>query len=140
MSMKLIGLERLRRKMARIPEEVKKRAKADLMLAGREINMLQRALAPKEDGTLRSTIRTEAVEDAIGPTVAVVAGGAATTKPVRNSEKGSAPSIDYAVEQEYGNEHMPANPYFWPGYRARKKQARKRLKEGMKLSVRKAVK
>ncbi|MBD0416507.1 hypothetical protein [Oryzicola mucosus] len=140
MSMKFVGFERLRRKMARIPDSIKKRAQADLMLAGREINMLQRALAPQDDGVLRGTIRTEPINDAIGPAVAIRAGGPETTKPVRDSEKGTSPEIDYAVEQEYGNEHMKANAYFWPGYRARKKQARKRMVEGMRMTLKKGGK
>lgn len=136
MAMSILGLAKLQRKLARIPAEVKKRAQADLMLGGREINMLQRSLAPKDDGVLASTIRTEPLSDGtVG--CEIKAGGAATTKPVRESEKGNAPDYDYAVEQEYGNEHMQANPYFWPGYNGRKKAALRRVRKGVKDTLKK---
>lgn len=138
MTMSIIGLERLKRKLAKIPEAVKRRAQADLMLAGREINMLQRSLAPRDDGTLQGTIRTEPLNDGtIG--VVIKAGGPATTKPVRNSEKGNAPVYDYALAQEYGTQDMAPNPFFWPGHKARKGTAKARARKSVKEAIREAI-
>lgn len=129
--MKISGLDKLARKLAKVPVEVKARAQSDLMLAGREINMLQRALAPQEDGVLRGSIRTEALPDGeVG--VAILAGGAATTVKVRHSEKGNSADYDYALGQEYGTQKMQANAFFWPGYRSRKKRALSRVRAGWK--------
>lgn len=134
MAMKINGFQKLMRKLAKVPDEVKIRAQSDLMLAGREINMLQRSLAPQEDGVLRGSIRTEALPDGeVG--VAILAGGTATTVKVRHSKKGNAPSYDYALGQEYGTQKMQANPFFWPGYRARKKRALSRVRAGWKRSL-----
>jgi HK97 gp10 family phage protein len=117
---------------------VKQRAQADLMLAGREINMLQRSLAPFEDGTLRASIRTEPLTDGtVG--VEIKAGGPTTTKSVRNSEKGNAPQYDYAIGQELGTKDMPPNPFFWPGYKARKRRALSRVRQGWKRSLKEAA-
>lgn len=127
--MKIKGLDKLARKLAKVPVEVKARAQSDLMLAGREINMLQRALAPQEDGVLRGSIRTEPLSDGeVG--VVIRAGGAATTVKVRHSEKGNATDYDYALGQEYGTQKMQANPFFWPGFRTRKKRALRRVRAG----------
>ncbi|GHC61608.1 HK97 gp10 family phage protein [Limoniibacter endophyticus] len=138
--MKIMNLERLKRKLSRIPESVKKRAQADLMLAGREINMLQRSLAPKDDGTLAASIRTEPLDDGtVG--VELKAGGPTTTRVVRNTEKGNSPAYDYALAQEFGNEHQKTpNPFFYPGYRARKRRAMSRVRQGVRRSLRQAVK
>lgn len=134
MAMKINGFQKLMRKLAKVPDEVKIRAQSDLMLAGREINMLQRSLAPQDDGALRGSIRTEALPDGeVG--VAILAGGAATTVQVRQSEKGNAGNYDYALGQEYGTQQMQANSYFWPGYRARKKRALNRVRAGWKRSL-----
>ncbi|GLR55135.1 hypothetical protein KYK30_31785 [Shinella yambaruensis] len=135
---KLIGLERLKRKLSRIPEAVKQRAQADLMAAGREINVLQRSLAPQDDGTLRGSIRTEALTDGtIG--AAVAAGGAATTRPVRRSEKGNAPEYDYALAQELGTEEMEPNPFFYPAIKVKRKEVRRRVRAGVRRALKKAV-
>lgn len=134
MAMKINGFQKLMRKIIKVPEEIKPRIQSDLMLAGREINMLQRSLAPQEDGVLRGTIRTEALpEGELG--VEIRAGGEATTIPVRRSKKGNAPKYDYALAQEYGTEKMQANPFFWPAYRARKKRAMRRVRAGIRRSL-----
>jgi HK97 gp10 family phage protein len=134
---KVIGLEKLRRRLERIPAEVRKRTQAELMLQGREINMLQRSLAPKDDLTLASTIRSEPLPS---PEIGVVmrAGGPATTKPVRETEKGNSPEYDYALAQEFGTEEMPANPFFMPAIKVKRKQARNRVRaaarKGLKMA------
>ncbi|MEO4000315.1 HK97-gp10 family putative phage morphogenesis protein [Mesorhizobium sp. CAU 1732] len=136
--MKILNMERLKRKLARIPDAVKRRAQADLLLAGREINMLQRSLAPKDDGVLAGTIRTEALTDGtVG--VEIKAGGAATTKAVRNSEKGNSPNYDYALAQEFGTKDMSPNPFFYPGYRARRKKALANVRRGWKRAMKDAA-
>ncbi len=136
--MKILNLERMRRRLERIPDAIRKRAKADLMLAGREINMLQRSLAPKDDGVLAGTIRTEQLPDPeIG--VEIKAGGPATTKPVRNSSKGNAPQYDYALAQEHGTENMQANPFFYPAIRVKKKQAQRQVRAGVRKALKDAV-
>ena len=136
--MKILNLERLRRRLERIPDAIRKRAKADLMQGGREINMLQRSLAPKDDGVLVSTIRTEQMPD---PEIGVVirAGGPATTKPVRNSEKGNAPEYDYALGQEFGTENMDANPFFYPALNVKIKQVKRNVRRGVKRALKQAV-
>lgn len=134
--MKIIGLEKLRRRLERIPPEVRKRAKAELMLQGREINMLQRSLAPKDDLTLAGTIRSEPLPD---PEIGVVmrAGGPATTKPVRES-KYAVPEYDYALAQEFGREGQPANPFFLPAIRVRKRKAKARVRSAVRRALKTA--
>lgn len=137
--MKILNLERLKRRLKRVPEAVRKRAKADLMAGGREINMLQRSLAPKDDGTLAGTIRTEQLPDPqIG--VEIKAGGPATTKPVRNSEKGNAPMYDYALGQEFGTEDMEANSFFWPAIRVKKKAVMRNVRNGVRRALKDSAK
>lgn len=130
--MKIIGIEKMMRRLERIPAEVRKRAKAELMLQGRQTNMLQRSLAPKDDLTLASTIRSEPLPD---PEIGVVmrAGGPATTKPVRDTE--GAPEYDYALGQEFGTEEMGANPFFLPAIRVRKKKARAAVRSAVRRSL-----
>ncbi|WP_421406934.1 HK97-gp10 family putative phage morphogenesis protein [Agrobacterium tumefaciens] len=137
--MKIIGIEKMMRRLERIPAEVRKRAKAELMLQAREINMLQRSLVPKDDLTLAGTIRSEPLPDPqIG--AVILAGGEATTKPVRETEKGNSPEYDYALAQEFGREDMPANPFFRPAIRVKRKQARNRVRAAVRKALRTAAK
>lgn len=137
--MKIIGIEKMMRRLERIPEEVRRRTKAELMLGGREINMLQRSLVPKDDLTLAGTIRSEPLPDPqIG--VVILAGGEATTKPVRETEKGNSAEYDYALAQEFGREGMPPNPFFRPAIRVKKKQVRNRVRAAARKALRSAAK
>lgn len=133
--MKILNQARLMQKMRLVPDKVRARAKADLMLGAREINMLQRSLAPKDDGVLVGTIRNEALPD---PDIGVVlrAGGPATTKPIRdNKAGGGSPEYDYALAQEFGTSKMPANAFFYPGYNARKKLVMRQVRAGWKRTL-----
>ena len=130
--LKLINQERLERKLRRIPDKVAKRVKADLILAGREINVMQRALAPREDDVLIGTIKTEPMRDPyIG--ALVKAGGPNTTVEVR---EGSSTSYDYAMAQEYGTQKMSANPFFWPAIRAKAKQTKREMRKAIRMGIR----
>lgn len=137
--MKILGIEKMMRRLERIPDEVRRRAKAEFMLGGREINMLQRSLVPKDDLTLAGTIRSEPLPDPqIG--VVILAGGDATTKPVRETEKGNSPEYDYALAQEFGTEKMAANPFFRVAIRVKKRQVRNRVRAAARKALRSAAK
>lgn len=134
--LKILNIESLERKLRRIPDKIKARVKADIMLAGREINVLQRSLAPRDDGTLVSTIRTEPMnEPYVG--ALIKAGGPETTVEVRN---GADTEYDYTLAQEYGTEKMPANPFFWPAIRAKKTQTKRRIRQAVRKGIREGSK
>lgn len=119
----------MHQKLRRIPDKVRVRAKADLMLGAREINMLQRSLAPKDDMVLVGTIRSEPLPDPeIG--AVILAGGPATTKRIRNAEKGNSPEYDYAVGQELGTSEMDATPFFYPGFNVKKRKVLSGVRRG----------
>ncbi len=132
--MKILNMARMHQKLKLIPEQVRTRAQADFMLGGREINMLQRSLAPKDDMVLVGTIRSEPLPS---PEIGVVvrAGGPETTIPVRNAEKGNAPNYDYAFAQEFGTSKMQPNAFFYPGYHARKKLVQRQVRAGWKRTL-----
>ncbi|QMV02576.1 hypothetical protein GHV40_14285 [Devosia sp. D6-9] len=133
--MKIQNLDKLQKKLRAIPDAVRVRAKADLVAGAREINMLQRSLAPKDDMVLAGSIRNDPLPD---PEVGVVllAGGEATTKPIRdNKSGGGSPEYDYALAQEFGTSKMQANAFFYPGYHARKKRVMRQVRAGWKRTL-----
>ncbi|MEM6617453.1 MAG: hypothetical protein AAF619_13080 [Pseudomonadota bacterium] len=126
------GLQSLKRKLRDLPKKTRMVLEADLSVIGREVNVEQRARAPKDEQVLTSTIRTEAIGgDRIG--VNIRAGGDATTRPVRN---GADASYDYAMAQEHGTEDMAPMPFFYGPIRTKKRQIKRRVTQAVKKAAR----
>jgi HK97 gp10 family phage protein len=86
----------------------------------------QKARAPKLTGTLEASIK----KTKTGPMkYRITAGGSSTSKS----------GYDYALGQEFGNHHSPAQPYFFPGYRARKQDARKKIRDTISSEIKRAA-
>jgi HK97 gp10 family phage protein len=138
------GRSRLRRKMTRnIPAKAKAAAKAAVVQGAREIAAFQRTLVPVEDGDLLRSI--DVVEPGqVGPKgyptregqALVTAGGDATTKTVG----GGKYDYDYALAQEFGTENIPAQPFFFPAWRALRQRARGRITRAINNAVKDGAK
>lgn len=134
MALKMLKMEALRRKFERMAPAVKKRAQADIMLAAREINVLQRTLSPVDSGALRESIRAEAYnEPYVGAFVR--AGGPLTTKAARAGQG----SYDYALAQELGTIDVDPTPFFYVSVRAKKSATKRRIRAGIKKGIKEAA-
>lgn len=123
--MAIDGLEQLKRKLARIPKRMATEVKAALEAGADEMVVMSKGLVHVDDGVLKSTIKKRPGRHEFA--VEVVAGGAETTRSVRKTAKGNAPTYDYAVAQEFGTAEMKANPYFFPAYRALRRRIKSRI-------------
>lgn len=132
--------DRLRRRLKAIPVEVRRALKAQNAKNAAEMVETAKGFAPKDDHTLANSIRHQDVSDSTRISQRVEAGGKATTKPVRKSEKGGAPMYDYALAQEYGTVDMPAHPYFWPAWRLKRRRFKSRMTRAAKKAVEGAIK
>jgi HK97 gp10 family phage protein len=95
---------------------------------------MAKRLAPRDDGDLQNSI---IYFPGRRPTSFVItAGGALTTRPVR---EGADASYDYALGQEYGTSKMPANPFFWPSFRALRKGMKSRAGRALRKAIKQAV-
>jgi HK97 gp10 family phage protein len=83
-----------------------------------------RRRVPVGGGTLSASIRTE--PDAAHLRVTIRAGGPTTT---------TAHGYDYSLGIEFGNEDTPAQPFFWPAYRAKRRAVRAGIKQAMRTAV-----
>ncbi len=131
---------RFKRRLRAIAPSVRRAVRAELNANGDDLTEAQKRAAPYGDGDLQGSIQKEDVSTDRRIAVQVRAGGEATTRPVRKSEKGNAPSYDYALGQELGTEKMPANPFFYPPYRARRKKYKRGLANVAKKAARAAAK
>ena len=82
MAGKVQGLERLQKKLRRLPEQAKTDIRKALNQSADEMVDTARSLAPREDGTLQNSIQKEDGRHELA--IDVVAGGNATQKEVRN--------------------------------------------------------
>lgn len=67
--------------------------------------------------------------------VFIKAGGKGTRKPIKNGKAGYAYAYDYTRAQEFGTQKEPAHPFFFPVYRARKKDIRAAVRKAVKASA-----
>jgi HK97 gp10 family phage protein len=118
------GLDRLKRRWARIPAQVKAATKPALHTGADELVAMQKRLAPVDEGDLVDSIRKEAGAHELQ--VLVKSGGTPGTR------KGV---FDNAVLQEFGTQDMPANASFYPAYRTLRRRIRGRINRAMKKAI-----
>lgn len=125
------SITRLKKRLARVPIEVRAAAAAQALIEANNLVVALRGSSPKDDGTLRDSIRLE--QGKYGDRFYVKAGGQKTTKPVR---EGASATYDYSMASEYGTAHQPARAWFYPTYRVRRKAIRKRVEDAALAAAR----
>lgn len=150
--------KRASRRLRAIPPLVRKQVRAQLTANAAELVRAQKAFAPVDDGDLRASIRFEDASSAGRIAMTVKAGGSRTTKAIgtrtydrevnintgdtRGRAKkagGKSVTYDYALGQEFGTEDMPANPFFFPPYRAKKRAFKRTRNKAAKDAIGAAV-
>lgn len=126
------GLAEFNRRMKRIPENVRRAAQEVIDANAADLVATQKSFVPVDEGDLRESIRTFPL-GGLRVGAVVKAGGATTTRPVRN---GISVTFDYALAQEFGTENMQANPFFFPAYRLNKRKHKARVTRAIKKAIR----
>lgn len=137
---KFEGLDRLKRKLAAMPEAVKTRARAALEKNATEITDMQKRLAPFKSGALRNSINWVYGSP---PKSALSSGdteSAGFISGIRVSVFAGDDAAFYARWVEFGTQQgVPAQPFFYPAYRALKKRAKARLARAVRDGVKAAA-
>lgn len=116
------SVARFKRRLAKIPVEVRAATAAQALLSAAGLVVALKSSSPKESGRLAASAR---LESARSPDHFLVrAGGQATTKPVRN---GQTAQFDYSIPTEYGRKDQIARKWFWPTINHRRPQIKKAL-------------
>lgn len=148
---RILNREKFKARLANLPAAIVRELEVPF---GVEVESLAEAVkraVPVKTGVLQSTVRVEAGDNPLTKRI-VVGGVPATRKKVRKGVKDSdfakakaagnfTGEYDYALGVEFGHrteggEHVPAEPFLFPTYRARRKGMSRRLK----AKARKAVK
>lgn len=130
---------RAKRIMKALPPAVEKRLAAQNEANANELVDTMKGFIDDKSGALSSTVKREAAPEKSVLAQRVSAGGAATTKRVRKSKKGTAPLYDYANANEYGTEDMPAQPFFWPAWRLKRRRFKSRMSRAGKKGIQEAT-
>lgn len=139
------GSEALKRKLAAIPTRLTDAVRVELERQAEDLVGLMRRLAPADTGALRASIGwtwgdAPAGSMVIG-TVQAPGGGrefASMRITIFAGGKTAAQDAFYARFQEFGTKNMPANPFFFPAYRSRKRQIRSSLTRAMRKALKDA--
>jgi len=139
------GEAELRRRFDAIPARVIARVKGDMERYAAQLVVEMKRLAPVETGALRDSIGWTWGDAPAGSLkIGEVRGrefGAlritvyAGNRSARGTRRTQQRDAFYAHFQEFGTVKMPANPFFFPVYRAN----RARIRSGLARGVRKAV-
>ena len=150
-------IRRISKKLEDIGKRVSAAIADEFLAASDSIVAGQKRRAPSDTGALRESIRHTGIQSRKdGFSVTITAGGAETTRGIgdrtydkgidvrsgdtggrRKRVGGAGVTTDYAVEQEFGNQHMAANPFFYPEVRAQDKKIRRNVRKAFLKETRK---
>lgn len=116
MPARIVGLDRLRRKLARLPASVRKETVAALIQGAQQIAESARSRVATDRGELADSIAVGASDDGLSVTVEA--------------------SAEHAKFVEFGTRHTPARPFLLPAF----EEARPKVVAAVAEAARRAIK
>lgn len=134
---KIKGLDRLNRKLKRLPQATKDQISEAIAQSAREIVDMAVNLVPVDSGDLAGSI---------GWTWGKAPKGAMTLGVVKSSGSELVATVYagdseafYARWVEFGTQKMTAQPFFYPSYRALRKRSKSRIKRAVTKAAKKVA-
>lgn len=128
------GVAQFRRKlMVTLPKRVEAATRAAMEKGAEELVAMMKRLVPIDSGDLQMSISWtwgEAPEGA-----AVIAESEPDSRGLKITVYAGSREAFYARWQEFGTKDMPANPFFFPSWRALRKRIRSRIMRDMKKAI-----
>jgi len=133
-------LERLKRRLAAIPEAIRADMVPAVVAAAEDVARSMRHLAPKDSGKLARSIAVTPPNGVTPPYSQP--GGGNTASPLGAIITAGNTDVRYAHLVEYGSRGLkqPAQPFFWPAFRLGRKRSAARLKRAATKAIRKTKK
>lgn len=138
-TVKVEGLDALKRKLAAMSKEIKAEVQVALEKSGAEMVATAKALAPVDEGELRASIT---MTTAGGSTPIFGGGGRTKVGDLAVTVTAGDYFVRYAAIVEFGRDSDPpmaARPFFWPAYRSLKKRIKSRNSRAVSKAVKKAI-
>lgn len=127
------ALAKFQRRMRAIPEAARRAVGPALVKGAQEIADLAEALAPEDTGDLKNSIMVTGPGGRTPPYSQP--GGSAVMTEMQAAVTVGSSDVRYPHLVEYGTEHAPAQPFFWPAFRARRKRATDRVKRAIRAAI-----
>ncbi len=143
---RITGRDRMRKVLKAIPIEMRKRLREAILAGAEDMANTMRTLAPVHTGKLRDEINVSAGDER--PDLYDKLRGQRTERDPELAaiihvddwkaawvEFGTAPHINKGEFAGTQNPGTPAQPFFFPGYRARKKQVQARINKAARQAI-----
>lgn len=135
MKAKVLGLDKLRRKLAALPQAEKNKIREAIAASAREIANMAESLVPQESGLLAGSIGWTWGD---APKGSMALATARSGDIVATVYAGDSDAF-YARWVEFGTAKMKAQPFFFVSYRALRKRAKSRIKRAHISALRKVA-
>ena len=151
MATRIQGLRELNRKMKAIPPAAKAAARKAVVQGAEEIAAIQRTHAPVDEGDLKDSIHVTLPGQTTppysqpggsrtaGPEEALVTAGNTKVRTAHLVEFGTKAHIAGGIFEGALIPDIPAQPFFWPGYRAVRKRVRSRVTREINKAIKAAA-
>jgi hypothetical protein len=145
--MAIKGLADLNRRLKRIPQAAQKAAIASVVEGANEVASLQKRLVPVDKGDLRDSIvvtppgqSTPPYSQPSGqrvarPTEAILTAGNTKVRYPHLVEFGTAPHVNGGIFEGTQHPGTPAEPYFFPAWRALRRRVRSRVSRNITNAI-----
>lgn len=138
--MKIKGKEEFLAQIGRLPDAIRREVRKALEESAEETTELMKRFVPVDTGQLRASIGWNFGAPGKGSKLATPARSAKGESDLAVVMYAGDDIAYYARFQEFGTNDMPANPFFYPGYRFGRKRAKPRLARAMSRGAKKAFK
>jgi len=128
--------DKLSRRLKAIPKAVKRAVVPALQKSGNELVGAMRALAPVDSGDLKHSIKYTMPGNSTPPYSQP--GGSRVAAENEVLVTAGNTDVRYPHLVEYGTRDAPAQPYFWPAFRLKRKKLATRIKRAISKAVREA--
>lgn len=154
MPSKIKGRDRLRFVLTKLPKEMRTELRKAVIAGAEAIAATQRNLAPVRTGKLRDSIvvtpgnqdppryaslKSKKNQFPDPELAAIISAGNSEVRYAHLVEFGAAPHINEGRFPGTQNPGAPAQPFFYPGYRARKKEAQRNINKAAKKAIKQGI-
>ncbi|WP_440408703.1 HK97-gp10 family putative phage morphogenesis protein [Neorhizobium petrolearium] len=129
--------QRLSRRLEAIPKAVKQAVAPALITAGTDLAVTMRLLAPEDTGALKKSIHVTQPGEHTPPYSQP--GGSRVAAENQVLVTAGNEDVRYPHLVEHGTAEAPAQPFFWPAFRLKRKTLANRIKRAIRKAVKEAT-
>lgn len=151
---RILGRDRMRRVLKALPKTVRAQLRRAILEGAEDIASMQRSLAPVRTGALRDSIKVTPGDENLPAyaslkskrtqkdpeLAAIISAGNTKVRYAHLVEFGSAPHTNEGQFAGTLNPGASPQPFFYPGFRARKKAAQNKINKAARQGIKDGLK